>query len=349
MLRVEDIYRAVELREGKRENKRRWLGASIIGHECDFFLAAKFRAAYTETFEGRILRLFKLGQDAEHRFLDDLRAAGVEILAYQCEIKAPGTLGHAGATTDGIVKVRGFDLPLVLELKTHSAKSFAGLKDGVRKAKPMHWAQCQFGMAVAELPNAMYLAENKDTSELYLEFIHADQQAQTGLLSRSIRITGGCAEPNRLTDRADDFRCKFCGLASACWGGQLPEVRCTTCVHATAVVDAGWACDLADAVIPEDVIMRGCGEHVFLPWLVPATVCGAGEGSVLYRLKSGVEFANCALSAFPAVTDGDAPLVMTSSMLRAYGTAGKITRESYDAKLRQTVTDRVAAAKGAKS
>lgn len=340
MLTAEKIYAAVAKREAANRTTRRWLGASMVGHECDRCLACTFRAAYEVTHPGRVLRLFRLGQDAEARFLADLEAAGVRVLAYQAQVPCPGTLGHAGATTDGIVEVDGYSEPLVLELKTHSDKSFAQLKSkGVRESKPMHWAQCQFGMLCAELPNALYVAENKDNSELYLEFVSADRSAQVKLHKTAVDVTSKSDEPARIADRADDFRCKFCNFAAGCWSGALPEVRCTTCCFGTPATEGRWHCERANDLVPEEVIMCGCDDHVFLPWLVPAAVTGADPSSVRYRTRSGVEFANTGTTAFPAITEGDAPLIFSSRMLRRFGNISEISQVRHDAFRRSDIAE----------
>lgn len=343
MLTPEDIYAAVQRRESAKRNDRRWLGASIIGHECDFFIACKFRAAYAEQFDGRVLRLFKLGNDAEQRFIDDLKAAGCEVLAYQASVSDPKGMGHAGVTLDGVIRMSGYDQPLVLEMKTHSAKSFSDVKSkGVKASKPMHFAQCQYGMGLAELPNALYIAENKDTSELYLEVIPANCQNFNVLQGRSQRIIRNPNAPVKISERADDYRCKFCGMQSLCHGGALPEPRCTTCCHSTPVEGGKWSCDLANDDIPDDVVMAGCPEHVFLPWLVPAKMVDACENSVMYQAPNGAVFANCATSAFPTITEETAPLIMTSHELVQYGNVANITQERFDERLRAMHAKRIA-------
>lgn len=342
MLTPEDIYAAVEKREAAHRNERRWLGASIIGHECDFYIACKFRNAYVEEFDGRVLRLFKLGQDAEQRFISDLKAAGCEVLAYQYVVDDPQGMGHAGATLDGVVRVPGYDQPMVLEMKTHSAKSFADLKTkGVKASKPQHFAQCQYGAGLAELPNALYVAENKDNSELYLEVIAAKPQIFNTLQSRSQKIIRGSNAPAKISERADDYRCKFCGMALICHGGAFAEVRCTTCCHSTSVDGGKWSCDLAEDNIPDDVVMAGCPEHVFFPWLVPAKMVDACENSVMYQAPNGTVFANCAESAFPTITE-DTALIMTSHELVQYGNVSKVTKELFDARLREHNVKRIA-------
>jgi hypothetical protein len=212
-------------------------------------------------------------------------------------------------------------------MKTHAAKSFAEVKaKGVKTAKPQHWAQCQYGMGLAELPHALYLAENKDTSELYLEFIPFDPAAFRGLQARAVGIIRSDGEPVRIAERADDYRCKMCGMHGVCHGGYFCAVRCTTCVHATPVAGGKWFCELAEGDVPDDVVMRGCAEHVYLPWLIAARIVDASENAVTYQTPGGVRFCNCALSGFPRIRDDAAPLIMTSAELAGCGAVAKVGR-----------------------
>ena len=56
------------------------LGCSGIGHKCDRKLWISFRHVFTEQFDGRMLRLFRLGHDWEQFFVRDLLEAGVDII-----------------------------------------------------------------------------------------------------------------------------------------------------------------------------------------------------------------------------------------------------------------------------
>ena len=49
-------------RKGRSEAPRRYLGASVAGHECDRYLWLHFRGLFRERFEGRMYRLFERGR-----------------------------------------------------------------------------------------------------------------------------------------------------------------------------------------------------------------------------------------------------------------------------------------------
>lgn len=113
------IYKALE---DKQEPSRGHLGASQIGHPCDRFLWLSFRWACPEQFNGRILRLFRRGQDEEAGVVADLRLAGMEVTEKDASGRQYGFRdGHFAGSIDGIVLSGVPEAPTkphVLEIKT---------------------------------------------------------------------------------------------------------------------------------------------------------------------------------------------------------------------------------------
>jgi hypothetical protein len=155
-LTVAAIYEAYV--DSHDEIERTYLGASIIGDECERKLWYGFRwTTPPEQFDGRMLRLFQTGHREEARMIDDLRRSGVEVwetdpeTGRQWGVEEVG--GHFRGHLDGValgVKEAPRTAHL-LECKTHNAKSFAKLRaEGVRKSKPLHYAQMQVPEAATQ-------------------------------------------------------------------------------------------------------------------------------------------------------------------------------------------------------
>jgi CRISPR/Cas system-associated exonuclease Cas4 (RecB family) len=274
--------------ESRREDKpRTYLGASQIGAECERSLWYSFRHCGGEDFSGRMLRLFETGDLAEFRFVDELRGIGCEVYdvdpntGEQFAVKAHG--GHVRGHLDGCAK----GLPEapetfhVTEYKTHSAKSFAHLKNhGVKKSKPQHYAQMAVYMKLTGMKRALYLAANKDTDELYSERLRWEEgvaEDADRLMERAKRIIEATAPPSRISDAADSFACKWCSYKNLCHGlgegGAVPcSSGCRTCVHATPEMDGDgrWSCNQTGSKVQITIDKQavGCGEHKFIPGLV---------------------------------------------------------------------------------
>ncbi len=284
-------------KKGRSEAPRRYLGASVAGHECDRYLWLHFRGLFRERFEGRMYRLFERGRREEEQFIAELRGIGCEVWdrgpdGQQFAVSALG--GHFGGHLDAVV--RGLPdapkTPHVAEFKTHSDSSFRKLlRSGVLDAKPMHFCQMQIYMGMMKLDRALYLAVNKDNDDLYAERVHFDRDYFKSAMLRVRRII---EQPgaDRCAKRRDDWRCKGCPAHAVCWhetgtvfSRQLPWSDCRSCCHATADVEgegARWTCRLGRTCVIGSAC--NCADHLALPALVDAEVDTATERSVTYKI-----------------------------------------------------------------
>lgn len=272
---TEAIYNYWE-KQGQSEPPREYLGASIIGHECDRYLWYVFRQCVRERFSGRMYRLFDRGRREEERFIDELRGIGCEVVERdesggQISVSAIG--GHFRGHLDAMI----LGLPEapkswhVGEFKTHNDASFQKLKkSGVKDSKPMHHAQMQVYMGLTKVDRAFYLACDKDTDELYSERIHFDPSEFKRIMTRAERIIASVGPGERCAGRSDDWRCKKCAAQKLCWGCPesvcpLPSVNCRTCCHATPETSGNngeWTCERRQPMMP------GCKHHLIIPYLM---------------------------------------------------------------------------------
>lgn len=332
---VAGIYAAYE-KAGEAEKQRTYLGASIIGKECARSLWYAFRWAAKEKFDGRMLRLFQSGHLAEPRFVADLRAIGCTVFdvdpATGKQFGFADHGGHARGHMDGCAKgVPGGGAKYhVVEFKTHSTKSFSTLKkDGVKKAKPEHFAQMTWYMGQSGMDRALYLAVNKDTDELYSERITFDTIEYAKIQQRFESIIFAAEPPPKISDDPKYYICNMCSQKAVCHGHKVPAKTCRSCCHSTPERegDARWSCakhpDGRNSSIPVDVQRAGCPQHLPLPFLVTyADATDAGEGWIEFNRKdNGIAFivAVCK-EAIPAEVTGryaSVPPIYTSAEISA--------------------------------
>lgn len=284
----------------KPQGHRPHLGASLIGKPCERSLWYTFRWAKTPTFDGRLLRLFNRGQLEEARFVEELRAIGAEVYEVDPEtgeqIKVSAVDGHFGGSCDGIAK----GLPeapkswAVTEYKTHSNKSFTDLKaKGVKASKPEHYGQVTIYMSLLELDRALYLAVNKDTDELYSEWIHLDKDHAAQLLKKADRIINSSVPPGRISEDPANFQCKFCDFWEICHQDKVAEPNCRTCCQATPIEEGSWRCNLDMQPISLQNQGKGCEGHLYIPDLIPyATPVDGSENHIVYQKADGTQFIN---------------------------------------------------------
>jgi len=293
-------HQIVRWYESKPQEHRPHMGASLIGHQCERSIWLTWRWAMKPEFSGRILRLFSTGQREEARLIEELRGIGATVwdtdeAGNQWRVSACN--GHFGGSLDGVAK----GLPeapktvAVLEFKTHSAKSFTDLvKKKVREAKPQHFDQMTVYMGLMDLDRALYMAVNKDTDDLYTEWVHFDQERFTVLMDRAERLIEMSEPPMKLSDDPAYFVCKMCTFWKHCHNGLAAEANCRTCCYASPVENAAWHCSKHDGHLNTKEQSIGCKQHLMIPALVPyGEAVDGGENWVAYKHRdNGVMFVN---------------------------------------------------------
>ncbi len=252
----------------EEDGMRRHLGASVIGENCMRRVWYSFRWFDKEDFDGRMLRLFACGQREEEVFTYLLRKVGATVWTHdekgnQFRVSAFGD--HFSGSLDGVAT--GVpeipDVPTLLEMKTHNAKSFTALKgSGVATSKPKHFKQMQVYCSLMKLTQALYCAVNKDTDELYFELVPYDASIGSHMGQRAETIIFGSGIPPKIGEPLS-WECRFCPMKGVCHEGKEPRRNCRTCVHSTPLRGGGWGCALG---MPEirDRPKEGCYSYQVL-------------------------------------------------------------------------------------
>lgn len=253
---------------------RTHLGASIIGQDCARKIYYDWHWATREKNSGRLLRLFNRGHLEEMRLIALLKMIGVEVYQHDQEGKQyriSDCAGHYGGSGDGI----GVGIPdiqpgmaALLEFKTHNDKSFIKLvKEGVKLAKPEHYAQMNQYMGKFVLPVGLYGAVNKNNDDIHWELVPFDRENYEAYSERARKIVWMTSIPTRINNSPSWFQCSWCSHKKLCHNlGGIPDQNCRTCVHSQPVDDGNnggaWSCRLYNgAVIPKDVQFNGCQSY----------------------------------------------------------------------------------------
>lgn len=258
--------------EAQQERPRLHLGASQLGHHCKRWIWLSFRWAVIEKFEGRILRLFRRGQNEEATVIADLKAIGCVISGTQDRVQFGG---HVSGSLDGIIEsgLPGAEkTPHVLEIKTHGRKSFDELEKAgsVKEAKPQHWAQMQVYMHGCDINRSLYTAVCKDDDRYYFERVRYDEEAAKRLIAKGHRLSTDDHKPPPISTDPTWYQCRWCPAYAMCHQSKsTQEINCRTCAHSTAREDGTWHCARWDAKIPDEVQYTGCGSHVLHPEMAP--------------------------------------------------------------------------------
>lgn len=261
--------------EQRKEKPRPHMGCSLLGHPCDRYLWLNFRWAAQEAFPGRMLRLFRRGHLEEINVVRDLQAIGCHVTDTGDKQSRVDFGKHVSGSIDGIIQSGlpgGGSKPHILEIKTHSQKSFDKLKkEGVQKSKPMHWVQMHIYGWGKGLERALYFAVNKNTDEIYTERVHIDAGIAASAVERGQRIAMSERMPEPMPGASAMWHeCKFCPAYDMCWQQEpTKHVNCRTCAHSTPQDDSTFKCEKWQAVIPAHAQYDGCKKHTLHPDVVP--------------------------------------------------------------------------------
>lgn len=264
---VEAVYAA--LVEAADDGHRPHLGASLIGRECARDIWYVWRWATGGVQDGRVLRLFRHGQDEERRLAEDLRRAGVTVVdrtedGRQWSFSDLG--GHFGGSMDGAV-LGLLEAPKawhVWECKTANTRSFAAIrKNGVEKEKPEHWVQMQCYMHWSGMERAYYTVVNKDSDEIYAERVRYDRSAALAAIDRARGIIESREPPPYINERPEYYLCKSCQHRGVCREGFPPLTHCRTCAFSEARLDGDgrWHCALQHKNLSLDEQRAGCAQY----------------------------------------------------------------------------------------
>ncbi len=311
---VNAIYKHYE--KLNESNEHRWyLGASSIGHKCSRYLWYCFRGCCEETFQGRMLRLFKTGDIEEERLANDLKNIGCTVhvineeTGKQFEISdfCDNFSGHLDGCVLGIP-----DSPNtwhVFEAKSHNLNSFNKLlKDGLEISHPKYYAQAQVYMHYTGMTRCWHGNVCKDTDEIKDERIHYKKEKALALIEKAEHIINSTSPPIGISEREDYYECKYCSAKRICFGDKycaLPLVNrtCRTCCHSTPILDKdiyckfqknSWNCEFYNKAITIEDQIKACDNHLVIPGLITfAEPIDGGQNWVQFKTKDDREFVSC--------------------------------------------------------
>jgi hypothetical protein len=289
---------------GQGDWRRGHLGASGAGQSCDRKIWMDFRWTTDPKHGAQLLALFDRGHLEEERFTTGLRAAGITVWDVNPETGEQWRVkwGHIGGSCDGVAQADCIlgGAKFLLEYKTHSVKSFARLKaKKVRSAKKEHWIQMQLYMLGMKLDYAYYMAVEKNTDELYTEFVAFDKLKAEAALERVQGIVNAKEAPSRMEQsfapciyRSKEGQEYLCQHFEVCHGEKQSERNCRTCLESNVTSTELWSCDLKKDIEAIEAQKQGCHQHVTLPGITTASIVSADkeERRIEWAFPSGKSF-----------------------------------------------------------
>jgi hypothetical protein len=222
----------------KKEAARNYLGASIIGNECDRAIQYDFAGAAKDEgggFSGQTYRIFDRGHWGEAYMAELLKGAGFDLRTLKTNGQQFGFSDldgrFAGHIDGAIVGVPAefplkptVDNPSLWENKVLGAKSWKDVaKNKLAKARPGYHVQMQVyqGYMGYTTTPGLFTALNADTMEIYAELIPFDAVVAQAAIDKAVRIITATEHGEllpRIAQDQDFFICKMCAFKKRCWG-----------------------------------------------------------------------------------------------------------------------------------
>lgn len=232
---TEAINAAVDaglLRKRSKQERRAYVGASAIGHECERSIQFEYAGAPRERdFGPETLRRFDQGHTGEELARGWFIDAGFELVQrnqrtgqrYRWTQLDDEVSGEPDGVFIGGPEIPGLTYPALWEHKYVGSKTFRDIaKNGLKKARPGYYSQTLVNMAYLGLsdgPAVFTVTCGDDGQQIHLliEFDPEEAQRTSDKFVRIVRATqAGDLLPRPFKDRSF-YICKGCAFAERCW------------------------------------------------------------------------------------------------------------------------------------
>lgn len=212
--------------------RREYLGASVIGHDCERHVQFHLLTARGEVERkqpaARIMRIFDRGHTYEEKARQWLKDGGFLFGRPPAGLSFEDFGGVFRGHVDGVLtgwKRRDadcpIDLPALWENKCLGSKNWKKLEDcKLQKYSSTYFGQVQLYMYYLGLERCLFTAVNADTMEIFHEMVPFHEQEAALLVSRVasvINAIDGGYMLQRISNDRSFFICKFCDFAGRCW------------------------------------------------------------------------------------------------------------------------------------
>lgn len=256
------------------EAPRTHLGASQIGDPCMRKLWYGFRWTAQAVFPAATLARFQDGHRSEDIMAERLRWVNEVELHTMTEgghqYRFTDCGGHFAGSVDGLIRglIQAPKTPHIWEHKCVNEKKFAKLdklkaEKGEKQAL-LHWdavyyAQAQVYMHYFSLTRHYLTVATPGTRDVTSCRTDYDASAAMGYIAKAEQIIASDAPPTRLTEKKDDFRCKWCSYIEQCHYDGLVAENCRTC-RFSKPVDGGWHCGKHSEMLTPEAQYLGCAD-----------------------------------------------------------------------------------------
>lgn len=213
------------------QERRRYVGASGIGDDCERRIQYEFAGAPREKEPEKLtLRKFDFGHMIEELARCWFQDAGFKLVQKSQKTGKPYRFvqmdGDFSGEPDGVFidgpAIEGLSYPAMWEHKAVGNKTFREIKkDGLKKARPKYWSQIHTCMAYLELRQTVFTVTNLDSGEQLNLIIDLDTEEAQRMTDRAVRVITSTRAGDLLPRpyvKSDYYECRWCPFSIRCWG-----------------------------------------------------------------------------------------------------------------------------------
>ena len=231
-LTLERMYRAIE--DNHVPDKRDYLGASIIGHDCARYIYYSYNHYPREPFNARTLMTFESGHRSEDLAAERLRLIpGIQLITHDPEGNQYGFSdfdgkfkGHYDGGIKGLSEApKSWHIWEHKEVNEKGFKEFFklrnqhGYKDVLKHWKPLYYAQAQIYMHYEKKINRHFTTvSTMGGRDYYSCRTNYNKQEAQEYVRKAKTIIDATKPPPRISDKPDFFKCRFCDFKEICHG-----------------------------------------------------------------------------------------------------------------------------------
>lgn len=202
--------------------KRNYIGASLIGDECWRKIWYELNLDFQEEHTPRKKRIFEMGHIIETYVKSLLIRAEYQLVLPSLH---PTNLEYIDSDMsyfkghfDGIL-VDLEENAYLLEIKSANDAQFnIFFKNGVKKWSPRYYGQLISSMGLGSLKGAFIIVFNKDNADIADEFLLPDDNKFQELRIKAKSIYESPTEPPRINNSPIWYQCKACKFNKVCHG-----------------------------------------------------------------------------------------------------------------------------------
>ena len=266
------------------EPQRPYLGISQIGDECLRKLFYSFRWCTPTEFDAMTLKRFEDGHRTEDLIVQRLGLAPnvrVEAVdpATSEQFEFIDCRGHFKGHSDG--RIFGVHeapkTPHVLEIKCcnddkfkklSQLKSEVGVKNAIKAWDLTYYIQHIVYMYYEKFTRGFLVCATPGGRNWVSCRTNADNIEARRQIAKAEAIIDSEDCPPRGYPSETFYKCRWCQYSGLCWGSDLPQRNCRTCMFASPIDDGRWMCHQFKVEIPLDEQRKRHPCHRFNPTFV---------------------------------------------------------------------------------